>query len=338
MAFRTFLHLGENTCKCVFASIQFKSKSHIVEQYKQIRNFNKFRSKTKVTKTFLSNASSRKQPGQTYNLWKPFAFTVIFSGTTFIGAAIWEYERVREKSYRLIRSYKQWGVHKTGWRHKMETWWNNLSEGEKMFIPICFLNVLVFLSWHIPAFRPTMNRYFCSSPIPGASCWSMLLLTFSHYSPFHLFINMYVLYNFCTVAVSLLGREQFLALYLTGGVVSSFSSSLYKVAFGIKDPSLGASGALMAILGFICTQMPNMYLTIVFLPMWKFTADTAIKAIMGLDAIGCLLRWRRLDHAAHLGGALFGIFWQVWGNANIWQKREPVLVFWHQLREPPRSR
>lgn len=51
---------------------------------------------------------------------------------------------------------------------------------------------------------------------------------------------MYVLYNFSTIAVSALGREQFLALYLTSGVVSSFSSSLYKAVFGIKSPSLGA--------------------------------------------------------------------------------------------------
>lgn len=31
-------------------------------------------------------------------------------------------------------------------------------------------------------------------------------------------------------------------------------------------------------------------------------------------------------------------FWQMWGSANIWQKREPVLVFWHQIREPSRSK
>ncbi|XP_017890857.1 presenilins-associated rhomboid-like protein, mitochondrial isoform X2 [Ceratina calcarata] len=258
-----------------------------------------------------------------------------FSGTTFIAAAIWEYERIRERTYRMIRNYKQWGIHKTGWRRNMEDWWSNLSEGEKLFIPICFLNVLVFLSWHVPVLRPTMYRYFCSSPAAGG-CWSMLLLTFSHYSLPHLIVNMYVLYNFCTIGVKILGREQFLALYLTSGVVSSFSSHLYKTVIGVKEPSLGASGAIMGILGFICTQFPNMYLSIVFLPMLKFTASTAIKAMMGLDTVGCLLRWQRLDHAAHLGGALFGIFWQMWGNANIWQKREPVLVFWHQLREPPK--
>ncbi|KAG6796756.1 presenilins-associated rhomboid-like protein, mitochondrial [Apis laboriosa] len=337
MAFKSFFHLGNNTCKCVFMSIQFKSKLCIIQGYtqgyRQIRNIHKLRGRTKLS---ISNDFVNKQSGYTSSLWKPFTFTIVFSATTFIAAAIWEYEHIRKKTYSMIRNYKQWGIHRTGWRHKMETWWRNLSEGERIFVPICFLNVLVFLSWHIPAFRPTMYRYFCSNPTSNR-CWPMLFVTFSHYSLLHLIINMYVLYDFCKIAVTELGREQFLALYLTSGVVSSFSSYLYKASVGIKDPSLGASGAIMGVLGFVCTQFPNVYLSIVFLPMLKFTASSAIKAVMGLDTVGCLMRWQRLDHAAHLGGALFGIFWQMWGNANIWQKREPVLVFWHQLREPPRS-
>lgn len=68
----------------------------------------------------------------------------------------------------------------------------------------------------------------------------MVLGTFSHCSLVHLIINMYVLYGFSKVAVAQLGREQFLTLYLTSGVISSFSSYLYKAAVGIKDPSLGA--------------------------------------------------------------------------------------------------
>lgn len=32
------------------------------------------------------------------------------------------------------------------------------------------------------------------------------------------------------------------------------------------------SGAVMGILGFVCTQFPDTYLTIIFLPIYKFTA------------------------------------------------------------------
>lgn len=32
-----------------------------------------------------------------------------------------------------------------------------------------------------------------------------------------------------------------------------------------------------------------------------------LKGLMALDTIGILLRWKIFDHAAHLGGALFGM-------------------------------
>lgn len=68
----------------------------------------------------------------------------------------------------------------------------------------------------------------------------MLLSTFSHYSIFHLAANMYVLHSFSTVAVSSLGKEQFVAFYLSSGVVSSLVSSIYKTALGLPGLSLGA--------------------------------------------------------------------------------------------------
>jgi len=148
---------------------------------------------------------------------------------------------------------------------------------------------------------------------------------------------MYVLHSFSTIAVTALGKEQFLALYLSSGVIASFASNVYKTMFGLPGLSLGASGAIMGVLGFICTQYPDIQLSIIFLPMFTFTAGMAIKGIMAMDVVGCTLGWKYFDHAAHLGGALLGIFWQAWGNANIWQKREPLLTLWHEFREPRRS-
>lgn len=51
---------------------------------------------------------------------------------------------------------------------------------------------------------------------------------------------MYVLHSFSTAAVAALGREQFLAVYLSSGVISSFASHVYKTMFGIPGLSLGA--------------------------------------------------------------------------------------------------
>ena len=46
---------------------------------------------------------------------------------------------------------------------------------------------------------------------------------------------------------------------------------------------------------------------IVFLPMFSFTAASALKGLALMDAVGMALRWRFFDHAAHLSGLVFGV-------------------------------
>ena len=88
----------------------------------------------------------------------------------------------------------------------------------------------------------------------------------------------------------------------------------------------------MALLGYFCTQYPHAQLSIVFIPGLNFSADSAIKAIMCLDAAGMAMGWRLFDHAAHLGGAVFGLFYAHFGAKYIWANTEPLMKKWHQLR------
>lgn len=336
MTTRTVLYLSDAASRCFFTTAQYCRPKFQTIQYRQIRSLRKSQISLKQGSPFL-NVSVETGTLPPARLWKHLGFTIMFSGASMVGATILEYECIRSEAYRMIHRFKQFRINHTGWRGEMEAWWRKLHEGEKIFVPICFLNVIVFLAWRVPALQKTMVRYFCANPASKASCWSMILSTFSHYSIFHLAANMYVLHSFSAIAVSSLGREQFLALYLSSGVISSFASHLYKAVFNAPGLSLGASGAIMGVLGFVCTQYPDIKLSIIFLPMITFTAGMAIKGIMALDLTGCCLGWRYFDHAAHLGGALFGIFWQVWGNANIWKKREPLLTLWHSFREPRKS-
>lgn len=274
------------------------------------------------------------------NLLKPFVFTVAFSGACFITSAIWEYENMRAHAKNVLRRPMKFfkkhiddRVHSTNYLFKeVKAWWSGLTEGERIFAPICALNILVFLAWRVPKFQPYMLKYFCSNPASRNVFVPMVLSTFSHYSGLHLLANMYVLHSFSTGAVHSLGKEQFLALYMTAGVVSSFTSYMYKIITKQPGLSLGASGAIMAVLGYVCTQYPDTRLGIILLPVFTFSAGAAIKFIIGLDTAGVLLGWKFFDHAAHLGGAAFGIFWAMWGQKQIWQKREPVLQYWHQMR------
>ncbi|KAM4795207.1 presenilin-associated rhomboid-like protein, mitochondrial isoform 2-T2 [Rhinophrynus dorsalis] len=223
-------------------------------------------------------------------------------------------------------------------RKHVNEWWNSLSEGQRTVSGIIAANALVFCLWRVPSLQRTMIRYFTSNPVSQSLCLPMVLSTFSHFSLFHMAANMYVLWSFSSSIVSMLGREQFLAVYMSAGVLSTFASYISKGVTGRFGPSLGASGAIMAILAAVCTKMPEAKLAIIFLPMFTFTAGNALKAIIALDSAGLILGWKFFDHAAHLGGAFFGIWYAIYGHEYIWKKREPLVKMWHEFRSaPPRS-
>ncbi|XP_025065579.1 presenilins-associated rhomboid-like protein, mitochondrial isoform X2 [Alligator sinensis] len=246
-------------------------------------------------------------------LVKPFFFTVGFTGCAFGSAAIWQYESLKSK----VQSY--FGDVHADWmdkfrpqkqgnlRKQVNKWWNSLSEGQRTVTGIIAANIFVFCLWKIPAMQRIMSTYFTSTPACRIICAPLLLSSFSHFSAWHLALNMYVLWTFSSSSVSFWGQEQFMAVYLSAGVFSSFVSYVSKMVTGRFDPSLGASGAIMTVLAAVCTKMPEVQLAIVFLPMFTFTAGNALKAVIAMDTAGLVLGWRLFDHAAHLGGALFGV-------------------------------
>lgn len=340
MALRRMISIGEISALCNRPVIHNKFP-------KSVRTFKRTRMETPKLETEpinnpFNNCSLVSKPMHISALWKPFVFTVAFSGSCYVGAAIWQYENMRAHALKMIRPGMGWIKSKTSTykagsiRKELNTRWNSLTQAEKLFVPLCALNVLVFLAWRVPHLQPTMLKYFCSNPASKVICWPMILSTFSHYSGFHLLANMYVLHSFSVGAVDQLGKEQFLGLYLSAGVISSFTSYAYKILANQPGLSLGASGAIMAILGYVCTQYPDTKLGIIFLPFFTFPAETAIKFIVGFDLLGLMLGWKLFDHAAHLGGAACGIAWSHWGH-DQWQKRETILRHWHNIRGAPQK-
>ncbi|XP_007903675.2 presenilins-associated rhomboid-like protein, mitochondrial isoform X1 [Callorhinchus milii] len=302
-------------------------------------------------------------------LFKPFLFTVGFTGSTFGAAAIWQYESLKSRVqsyyddlqidwFEKHRPPKAGDVRKQNsaeyWHRwwgelsdiqkqaivvlfQVNQWWNSLTDGQRSVTGIIAANVLVFCLWRIPSMQRIMMKYFTSNPASKTLCLPMILSTFSHFSLFHMGANMYVLWSFSSSIVSLLGQEQFMAVYFSAGVISTFVSYVCKTASGRFGPSLGASGAIMSVLAAVCTKMPEAKLAIIFLPMFTFTAGSALKAIVALDTTGLILGWKFFDHAAHLGGALFGIWYIVYGHEMIWKNREPLVKVWHEMRTKSRG-
>ena len=311
----------------------------ILQKFSQIKNRANFYKRTGETEILVK---SDQPPSNAKILIKATTFTVAVTGVSFVGASIWQYENVRtlyNKGHKNL--YKWWNSSnqpKYGeWRGQLQVWWSQLSEGQKLFWPICFINGLVFLAWRIPKFTPTMMKYFGSSIGSKAVCLPMLLSAFSHPGGFHLLCNMFVLHSFSTEAVRLLGREQFLGVYISACVVSSLPSYVFRVLTKSTVLSVGASGAILTILAIVCTERPETQIRFFFLPWFTLFAGDAIKGIVAFDTAGLVLKWKLFDHAAHLGGTLFGVAYVWWLHKYLWDKREHILKFYHQLRDsrPP---
>ena len=198
-------------------------------------------------------------------------------------------------------------------------------------------NAMVYLAWQEPENFRTMRTHFLVSESALANGYWHTALTaaFSHNSFNHLFGNMFTLYFFGRDVALACGGAYLLNLYLVGGVVASlahvgyeryerrkrrphvgffdkrehdsffswFDERMDKIARLAAPASLGASGAVNAIIAMSVLMMPHrkIYLYgILPLESWVFGAIFLLRDYIGLgtnDGVG---------HSAHLGGAATG--------------------------------
>jgi membrane associated rhomboid family serine protease len=125
-----------------------------------------------------------------------------------------------------------------------------------------------------------------------------------HADVMHLAFNMFTLYFFADEVDRALGDVRFLVLYVSAVIAASIPTTLRK-ANDMRYASLGASGAVAAVMFCAILLYPNIRLALAFLP---------IPLPGWLWALGYLLysaahAWRSRDgvnHEAHFWGAVYG--------------------------------
>nr|CDS33226.1 presenilin associated rhomboid [Hymenolepis microstoma] len=261
------------------------------------------------------------------NVFRCGIFTFVSVNTIFAGTMIWNYENWRSHFTR----YRT-----TGFRDAFIGIVGRPPKSSDIFWAIAFANFVVYAFSNTRRFGPIFLRYFANSPYGPWPATSMVLSVFSHQTFFHLFLNMYVLHNFTQPLIRVLGMEQFFAVFLGGGIVASFLSFLLKAAHRSRIPSIGASGAVCAVLGAFCMLEPQSLLCVPLLVNvipHSFTAGNAAWAIAAFECLGTLFLYRLspIDHAAHLGGLLFGMYYGMEGKNVALRYRDVVIDAWRDL-------
>lgn len=139
----------------------------------------------------------------------------------------------------------------------------------------------------------------------------LLSAGFLHADFMHLLFNMMTLYFFGPVIIQGFGTLGFIIIYLGSILLGNiFSLFIYQ-----KQPwysAIGASGGVSGVLFAAIAMAPNMSLYLFFIPI------PIPGFVFGLLYFGYSVymmlnpkQWDNLGHAAHLGGAFFGLVYAV---------------------------
>jgi membrane associated rhomboid family serine protease len=150
--------------------------------------------------------------------------------------------------------------------------------------------------------------------VHGRGWITLLTSMFMHGSWMHIIGNMIYLWAFGREIEEAMGGLRFLVFYLTGGVVAMLAQILGDPFSQI--PSLGASGAIAAVMGaFIVTYPRDRIKTVIFfLIFFRVTFIPAVVLIgfwflMQLFHVGMVAQVKTggVAYLAHVGGFLFGV-------------------------------
>jgi hypothetical protein len=159
------------------------------------------------------------------------------------------------------------------------------------------------------------QELFVLSSNDPLAVWTWVTSVFAH-DPFgftHILFNGIALYFFGPVVERQIGSKAFAALFLVSGAVAGLGQIGLTIALG--EPAsgvLGASGAIMAIMGVLTVLNPDMRVLLYFfipVPIWLLTFGYAGLSVVGVLSPGTNVLGGNVAHMAHLSGLVIGLLY-----------------------------
>lgn len=141
----------------------------------------------------------------------------------------------------------------------------------------------------------------------GENLHTFLTLMFLHGNIGHILGNMVILFFIGMALESRIGKKWTAIIYLSGGLIATMGQ--YIVIWGSEVPNLGASGAVMGLMGAIVYLYPKdkipMFLVFILLP--EVRVDLAVGAFLLMQGAMVFLVPAGVAHAAHFAGFAGGM-------------------------------
>ena len=163
---------------------------------------------------------------------------------------------------------------------------------------MCGICILVFIIQNI---IPGFTELFMLTPSALIMPWQFLTAVFLHGSITHLLFNLFALFLFGMILEGTIGSKKFFWLFIVSGIMANL------VSFYWYPNALGASGAIMAVMGCLAVLRPGMIVWVFNMPMPMFIAAViwAAESFLGIFGFGD----QGIGYLAHLSGIIIGILY-----------------------------
>ncbi len=179
--------------------------------------------------------------------------------------------------------------------------------------------------------------------------WRLVTYAFCHerMAIWHLLVNLIALFWFGVTLETMYGQREFLLFYLAGAVLAALANVGLDLWLGSSIPTIGASGAVMAVLMLYAIHYPRNTIRVFwFFPLevrWIVLLYVIISVHPLLLALAGNQIYAEVAHAAHLGGLAWGfVYWKFelnlerfWNKLPAWRAGSSGI---HRPATPGRSR
>ncbi len=175
-------------------------------------------------------------------------------------------------------------------------------------ITLSFICIIVFALqvWYLTAYHiDLVESYALYPPAVKEQPYRIITAMFLHAGIEHIAQNLLALLIFGTVLESIVGTRRFLLVYFLAGIAGNIAGIIaYPNAY-----SLGASGAIMGVVGCLVVLRP-------FMLVW-FGGPIPLILLVAfwvvMDVAGIFNPYSEIGNAAHLAGLFVGImFGKIW--------------------------
>ncbi len=151
--------------------------------------------------------------------------------------------------------------------------------------------------------------------------WQVLTYAFLHGDILHLFFNMLGLWMFGSELERLWGQKRFIQFLLAGALAAAAVQLIWTFFIGSRVPTVGASGALFALLLGYGLLFPNRVIMPLFPPI-PMKAKVFVLVFGILTLVLGVTGTGGIAHFAHLGGMLGGFLMiRYWRGQSPFSRR-----------------